>query len=82
MDSSPKIMQQVSSFVVYFSCLHKDEQVGKVMDWKKYSDILGNSGNSRTYYLPLLAMNNDDIIEDEEETVEYFKICHNSLLAH
>ena len=51
------------------------------MDWKKYSDILGSSGNSRTYCLPLLAMNDDEIIEDEEETVESFKICHNSLLA-
>ena len=38
MDSYTKIMQQVSYFVVFFSCLHKDEQVGKVMDWKKYSD--------------------------------------------
>ena len=81
MDSSPNIIQQVSSFVVYFSRLHKDEQVGKVMDWKKYSDSLGSSGNSRTYCLPLLAMNDDEIIEDEEETVESFNICHNSLLA-
>ena len=71
----------MSSFVVYFSRIHRDEQVGKVMDWKKYSDSLVRSGNSRTYCLPLLAMNDDEIIEDEEETVESFKIYHNSLLA-
>ena len=81
MDSSPKIIQQVSYFVVYLSRLHKYEQVGKVMDWKNYLDILGSSDNSCTYCLPLLTMNNYEIIEDEEDTVESFKICHNSLLA-
>ena len=59
MDSYPNIVQQVSSFVVYFSRLHKYEQVGKVMDWKKSSDSLGSSVNSRTYFLPLLAMKDD-----------------------
>ena len=73
-------MKQVSYFVLYFYRLHKDEQVGKAMDWKKYSDSLGSPDNSLTYCLPLLEMNDDEIIEDEEDTVEYFKICHNSLL--
>ena len=33
------------------------------------------------YFLPLLEMNDDEIIEDEEKTLDLFKICHNSLLA-
>ena len=51
------------------------------MDWKKYSDSLRRPGDCRTYCLPLLAMDEDEVVVDEGQTSEPFKICHNSLLA-
>ena len=81
MDASPRTMQQVSCFVVYFSRLHKNEQVAKVKDWKKYSDSLRRPGDCRTYCLLILAMDKDEVVVDEGQTSEPFKIRNNSLLA-